>query len=86
MNYLIHLKNKYNMLKTIKPQEFTEIIEKIVNDKKMTYIDALVYYCAENNMEPETVGKLVQGFLKNKIREEAINLHFLPKTATIPGL
>ncbi len=74
------------MLKTIKPQEFTEIIEKIVNDKKMTYIDALVYYCAENNMEPETVGKLVQGFLKNKIREEAINLHFLPKTATIPGL
>ena len=74
------------MLKTIKPQEFTEIIEKIVNNKKMTYIDALVYYCAENNMEPETVGKLVQGFLKNKIREEAINLHFLPKTATIPGL
>ena len=37
-------------------------------------------------MEPETVGKLVQGNLKSKIREEAVDLHFLPKTATIPGL
>ena len=37
-------------------------------------------------MEPQTVGKLVQGTLKAKLREEVTALHYLPKTATIPGL
>ena len=52
----------------------------------MTYLDAISYYCEETKMEPETAGKLVQGVLKQKVREEAIDLHFLPKTATIPGI
>jgi hypothetical protein len=74
------------LIKTIKPQEFTEIIENLVSKTKMSYIEAISHYCEENKMEPETAGKLVQGMLKQKIREEAIDLHFLPKTATIPGL
>ena len=52
----------------------------------MTYIEAITYYCEENKLEPETASKLIQGVLKQKVREEAIDLHFLPKTATIPGL
>lgn len=74
------------MIKTLKPQDFTLIIEELVQRTKMTYIEAISYYCEENKMEPETAGKLIQGVLKQKIREEAIDLHFLPKTATIPGL
>jgi hypothetical protein len=74
------------MIKTIKPQEFALIIENLVLQTKMSYLDAVSHYCEENKIEPETVGKLVQGTLKQKIREEAIDLHFLPKTATIPGL
>ena len=49
-------------------------------------MDALQYYCDLNNVEPETVGKLVQGALKQKVREEAQALNFLPKTTNIPGL
>ena len=74
------------MIKTIKPQEFALSIENLVLQTKMSYLDAVSHYCEENKIEPETVGKLVQGTLKQKIREEAIDLHFLPKTATIPGL
>ena len=74
------------MIKTIKPQEFALIIENLVLQTKMSYLDAVSHYCEDNKIEPETVGKLVQGTLKQKIREEAIDLHFLPKTATIPGL
>ena len=84
--YLIELIKGEFLLKTIKPQEFTRIIEDLVKTSKMTYIDALTYYCEKNNMEPETAGKLVQGVLKQKVREEAIDLHFLPKNATIPGI
>ncbi len=74
------------MIKTIKPQDFAIIIEDIVTNKKMSYLDAISYYCEDTKMEPETVGKLVQGNLKAKLREEATALHFLPKSATIPGL
>tara|TARA_Y100001963_G_scaffold124110_1_gene174645 strand:+ start:310 stop:534 length:225 start_codon:yes stop_codon:yes gene_type:complete len=74
------------MIKSIKPQDFAIIIEDIVKSKKMSYLDAISHYCEETKMEPETVGKLVQGSLKSKLRDEAVNLHFLPKTATIPGL
>ena len=74
------------MIKTIKPQDFAIIIEDIVTTKKMSYLDAISYYCEDTKMEPETVGKLVQGNLKAKLREEATALHFLPKSATIPGL
>ena len=85
-DYLIQLIKGEFLLKTIKPQDFTEIIEDIVMNKRVTYLDAISYYCQETKMEPETAGKLVQGVLKQKVREEAINLHFLPKTATIPGI
>ena len=85
-DYLIQLIKGEFLLKTIKPQDFTEIIEDIVMNKRMTYLDAISHYCQETKMEPETAGKLVQGVLKQKVREEAIDLHFLRKTATIPGI
>jgi len=85
-DYLIQLIKGEFLLKTIKPQDFTQIIENLVMNKKMTYLDAISHYCEETKMEPETAGKLVQGTLKQKVREEAIDLHFLPKTATIPGI
>ena len=85
-DYLIQLIKGEFLLKTIKPQDFTEIIEDIVMNKRMPYLDAISHYCQETKMEPETAGKLVQGVLKQKVREEAIDLHFLPKTATIPGI
>ena len=50
----------------------------------MSYMDAVLYYCELNNMEPETAGGLISGKLKQKIREEAENLNFLPKTARLP--
>ena len=74
------------MLKLISPQDFTITIEHIKKSKNMTYMDAIQYYCEQNNIELETIGKLVQGALKSKVREEAENLHFLPKPTRIPGL
>ena len=63
------------MIKTIKPLDFAIIIEDLVSSKKMTYLDAISYYCEETKMEPQTVGKLVQGTLKDKLREEVTALH-----------
>ena len=74
------------MLKILSPQDFTITIEHIKKSKNMTYMDAIQYYCEQNKIEPETIGKLVQGALKQKVREEAESLNFLPKSTKIPGL
>ena len=74
------------MLKILSPQDFTITIEHIKKSKNMTYMDAIQYYCEQNKIEPETIGKLIQGALKQKLREEAESLNFLPKTTKIPGL
>ena len=74
------------MLKIITPQDFTLTIETIKRSKNMTYMDSIQYYCDTNNVEPETIGKLVQGALKVKVREEAEGLHFMKATTKIPGL
>jgi hypothetical protein len=74
------------MLKIITPQDFIITIEHIKRTKNMTYMDSIQYYCDLNNVEPETIGKLVQGALKVKVREEAEALHFLKASTKLPGL
>ena len=71
-------------LQTQTAKEFHVKIEDIVQDTSMTYMDAVLFYCEQNGMEPETAGSLINGKLKQKIREEAEELNFLPKTARLP--
>ena len=71
-------------LQTQTAKEFFVKIEDIVTDTSMSYMDAVLYYCESNKMEPETAGGLINGKLKQRIREEAEVLNFLPKTARLP--
>ncbi len=50
----------------------------------MTYIDAIMFYCDENKLEPETAGKMVGGKLKQNVQDEAEDLHLIPKTSKLP--
>ena len=61
-------------------KKFTNSVEEIVIEKKLTYIDAIVYFCQENHLEPEAVKGLITPPLKEKIRAEAIGLRFLKES------
>ena len=56
-------------------------IEKIVVDEKLNYIDAICYYCEINNLEIESVTKLVSKPLKEKLKWDAQELNFMKKTS-----
>ena len=71
-------------LQTQTSAEFYTKIVKLVQDTKLSYMDAVLHYCDQNNMEPETAAQLVNTKLKAQIREEAEVLNFLPKTAKLP--
>jgi hypothetical protein len=62
--------------------KFSKIIEDIVKvNDDMNYIDAIVSYCESNNLEVESVTKLISKPLKEKIKCDAINLNFLKRTS-----
>jgi hypothetical protein len=67
--------------KFISKEKFAEDIEGLVLKTKMNYIDAIVQYCTDNEIEIETVGKLVSKPLKEKIKYLATELNYMKKTS-----
>ncbi len=63
-------------------KKFALIIEGIVKEKKMSYMDAVVKYCGDNDIDTASVGPLVNKVLKEKIKEEAENLNLVEKSST----
>ena len=62
--------------------KFTNDIENLVsNNESMNYIEAICHYCDENNIEVESVSKLITKPLKEKIKYEAMELNFLKRTS-----
>jgi hypothetical protein len=63
---------------------FTDI-EQLCLVKQMDYIDAVVYWCEENDFEIENVAAAIKtnDVLMSKIQIEAENLNFLKKTARL---
>ena len=65
-------------------ENLAQTIEHLVIAKRMSYLDAVIYYCAEKNIEPA----LIAGTLGDKIRGELANdaqrLHFIPKFDQLP--
>ena len=71
-------------LQTQTSAEFYTKIVKLVEETKLSYMDAVMHYCDLNNMEPETAAQLINSKLKAQIREEAEKLNYLPNTAKLP--
>lgn len=71
-------------LQTITSTEFYHKISDIVEETNLSYLDSILYYCEENNMEPEAVVPLINTKMKSQLRDEAEELNFLPKTTKLP--
>ena len=64
------------------PAKFAENIESLVLEKKeMNYIDDIVHFCDQNNIDVESVPKLISNPLKEKIKCDAQELNFMKKTS-----
>jgi len=67
--------------KFLTPSKFALEIEKIVAEEKINYIDAIVHYCEVNELEVESVTKLVSKPLKEKLKWDATRLNFMKRTS-----
>ncbi|MBT4697562.1 MAG: hypothetical protein HOG73_09165 [Candidatus Marinimicrobia bacterium] len=65
-------------------EEYNTEIDEIVERTRMSYLDAMLYHADEKGLESETVAGLINIKTKNKLREEAEILNFMPKTSKLP--
>ena len=66
------------MVELMNTQSFSAEIEDIVRrSRDVTYMDAILHYCENNNIEIETGAKLVNTIIKKKLEAEAIELNCL---------
>lgn len=61
--------------------KFSVGVETIASEEQVNYIDAILYFCDRNNIEIETVPKLISKPLKEKLKWDAEQLCFIKKTS-----
>ena len=66
--------------KFLSSDKFSIEIERYIRDNNCNYIDGIIQYCQENEIEIETVSKLMSKPLKEKLKNNAVELNFLKKT------
>jgi hypothetical protein len=67
-------------------KEFSLKIESIVKEKRITHMEAVIWYCEQNDIDTGTVSSLISKSLKEKIQMEATELKMLklPKCGQLP--
>jgi hypothetical protein len=58
---------------------FSVIIDDYVTNKRCSYIEAILLYCKEHEVEPEHIPGMVSKTLKAKIEEEAGKANLIKK-------
>ena len=56
----------------------------VVKEKKISHMDAVLWYCEDQAIEPDSVKSLISKALKEKIEANARDLNFLPRQAQLP--
>ena len=63
---------------------FSLEIENIAKEKSITHMEAVLWYCQKEGIEPDTINNLLSKGLKEKIEANARELNFLPRQAQLP--
>lgn len=65
-------------------QKFAKLIEDFVQKRSVSYMDAVINVCQDNDVDIEDVRKFITPIIKDKIQAEAMKLNFLPRSNTLP--
>lgn len=70
----------------IKDISFVYEIERLKKEKEINYIDAVLYWCEENNIEIELIADYIKkdNMLREKIQVDAENLNFIKRGSRLP--
>ena len=55
-------------------QIMTQLVEKLVSEERMSYMEAVLHICEERQIDPLDIGKLIGPTIKAKIEAETNNM------------
>lgn len=64
--------------------DFSIYIDECVNNKKTSYMDAIINYCNEMDIDIESIGSLINQKLKDKIQVEAEQANLIKPRGHLP--
>ena len=65
-------------------QSLALIIEGLVTKEHMTYMEAVLHFCEERQIDPLDIGKLISPALKSKIEQRQCHQTSYPKAIRFP--
>jgi len=65
------------------PKQFALLIDKEVQEKTITHIEAIVEYCENKQLETNQIKHLINRTLKEKIRVNAEAVNLLKKSTNV---
>ncbi len=68
---------KFENIDLRKADSLVREIESIVTKYNMSYIEAILHYCDMHSIDEEMVAQYIVGPLKQKVAEEASDLHLI---------
>lgn len=66
------------------PNEFSLYIEEKVVREKIGYMDAIIHYCEEVDIDIESISKLINQSLKDKVQNEAEENNYIKRRGKLP--
>jgi hypothetical protein len=66
------------------PNEFSLYIEERVMRESIGYMDAIIQYCGEVDIDVESISKLINQSLKDKVQIEAEDGNYFKKRGKLP--
>lgn len=66
------------------PNEFSIFIDEMVNKTKVSYMDAVINYCNEMEIDIESIGPLINQKLRDKIQMEAEQANMIKPRGHLP--
>lgn len=64
--------------------KFSKMVLDTVQEKDLSYMDAIIWLCEKNNIEIEDIRKYVNPIIKDKLEAEAKQLKMIPGGNTLP--
>lgn len=65
---------------------FSQVIEKYVHERGMSYLEAIMWFCESNNIEVEAVASLLKksDVIRMKLEAECENANMISRSKKLP--
>jgi hypothetical protein len=63
--------------------DFALYIESVVQEKRISHMDAVLLFCEVNFIDPEDISRMINKNLKQKIELNMIEQNYLPKKGSL---